>query len=113
MRASSLLTAATSSRLQTLLLALLIAMGLAAPVQAQFGAPGGLDFTGEQPKVEAAVQVRYSSIPRGSVLPVAVTLTHRDGFHTWPVEGHADLGPDFSFAIRTEMKLATGSPEWA
>lgn len=113
MRASSLLTTAASSRLQTLLFALAIMLGLAVPAQAQFGSPGGLDFTTEQPEVEASVQARYSSVPQGGILPVAVTLTHRNGFHTWPVEGHADLGPDFDFAVRTEIDLASGSPEWA
>ncbi len=113
MRACSPLIAALSSRLQTVLFVLAFSLGLALPVQAQFGAPGGLDFGGAEPDVEASVQQRYASVPRGGLLPVAVTLTHRNGFHTWPVEGHADLGPDFAFAVRTEVKLSPNSPEWA
>jgi len=97
-------------------LAVAMAFALGAPraAMAQFGGPaGGPAFGGDQPQVEASVQAKFSSIARGEILPIAVTLTHRNGFHTWPVEGHADLGPDFGFAVRTVVELAPDTPEWA
>ncbi len=95
-----------------ILLFSLIGISLTAAAQPSFG-PGLPQLGGTAPDVEASVQARYASIARGDILPIAVTITHRNGFHTWPVEGHADLGPDFGFAVRTEVGLSEDAPEWA
>jgi len=104
-----------SSRMIQVVSVLLIGLLAAiAPATAQpsFGS-GGSPFGGRAPNVEASVQTRYTAVARGEILPVAVTIKHRNGFHTWPVKGHADLGPDFEFAIRTEIGLASDAPVWS
>lgn len=114
MRAKSFSIAGAFRRMYPVAASIVVAFGLAMPASAQFGGPaGGPAFGGGQPDVEPSVQAKFSSIARGEILPIAVTLTHRNGFHTWPVEGHADLGPDFDFAVRTEVGLASNAPKWA
>ncbi len=114
MRARSMVFSNSLRSLFVLAVAMAFALGASRPAMAQFGGPaGGPAFGGDQPQVEASVQAKFSSIARGELLPIAVTLTHRNGFHTWPVEGHADLGPDFEFAVLTEVDLRDDAPEWA
>lgn len=114
MRARSKVFSNSLRSLLAFAVAIATALGAGQPAMAQFGGPaGGPAFGGDQPQVEASVQAKFSSIARGEILPIAVTLTHRNGFHTWPVAGHADLGPDFDFAVRTEIGLASDAPEWA
>ena len=114
MRARSMVFSNSLRSVFVLAVAMAFALGAPRAAMAQFGGPaGGPAFGGDQPQVEASVQAKFSSIARGEILPIAVTLTHRNGFHTWPVEGHADLGPDFGFAVRTVVELAPDTPEWA
>ncbi|MEM9065684.1 MAG: thioredoxin family protein [Planctomycetota bacterium] len=98
-----------------------VALGLAPAAAQDSDALGGLfggssksssqtpsfgGFGQDAPKVSFAAEASQTTVAPGGTFVIAATLTHIDGFHSWPSADQDVLPDGFDFAVRTEASLS-------
>ncbi|MEO1584006.1 MAG: thioredoxin family protein [Planctomycetota bacterium] len=74
----------------------------------------------DAPEVAISAKASALQVSPGGQVAIAVVLDHGETLHSWPAADDVDLGPDFEFAILTEIGLgdvpsgvdAVGPVQW-